>query len=55
MLPPADGPGGVSQTYADMAEQDSAYQKKADETEERLERMYQPFANRCASMGIRLQ
>ncbi|MBQ3780427.1 MAG: DUF2723 domain-containing protein [Bacteroidaceae bacterium] len=49
------GLAGVSQTYADMAEQDSAYQKKADETEERLERMYQPFANRCASMGIRLQ
>ena len=45
----------ISQTYADMAETDKHYQQLADDTEVQLERMYQPFANRCAAMGIRLQ
>ena len=45
----------VSQTYADMAAVAPSYQKKADATEERLNRMYGPYANRCASLGIQLQ
>ncbi|MCR4613380.1 MAG: DUF2723 domain-containing protein [Bacteroidaceae bacterium] len=45
----------ISQTYADIAADDNHYQKLADDSEKQLERMYQPFANRCAAMGIQLK
>ena len=45
----------ISQVYTDMAENDDKFKARDTESQERLEEMYQYFANRCASLGIRLQ
>ena len=44
----------VSSTYAEMAQTEPKYQTKADELEHKLEKMYNAYANRCASLGIQI-